>query len=240
MFVKTLVATRGANGLWSWEKLPKVQGYKKSYQRTPQKFTEEKGSLYLLEVDRVRLNKSFTAALKIVGTTYALVLMVTKGKRNTEFHTLLSVVSKHKMTKDGEKYIKMFEKIIRDFGVYVGKVGLNDTVFWYKDGDFPIDLVQIKKIYRLQPDMFYVLDGKLYYLRCIQNVAEDMFFKCVELAGGEHKLAVALSTDEKSLSKHLMNFRRLGFKQVKTFQLYVNLFSEYLKKNVPLFEVDHD
>jgi len=63
-----------------------------------------------------------------------------------------------------------------------------------------------------------------------------MFFRCVELAGGEHALASDLCIDQLTKERHLKNFERMSFKHDENFKTYVALFSRYLERNQTLFE----
>jgi len=238
MEIRTKVAERGIKNKWNWIKTPNVETYKKSYQRTPEKFVEENSSLYLISVNRKRLHSSFSAALKICGSAYALVLVMTNGETGKEFNRHLAVIQRHEFKSNGVEYIKHFEKIIKEFGIYVGEKR-DEALVWTK-GELPIQLANIKSIYRNQPDNFYILNGKVYWLRCIQTVVEEMYFKCISIAGGEYALAKALSTDETTFNKHYRSLQRMSFKQTRTFSTYGHLFANYLKRNRPLFEVDLD
>ena len=238
MHLKTIVAKRNDDGRWSWIKNNKLSALKKSYQRTPEKFIEENNNLYLIEVDKDRLNRAYSAVLKICGSTYALVLIMTNGETGKEFNTHHAYISRKTFKSKGEEYIKSFEKIIKTFALYVGET-TDDTIEWF-DGDYPIKLERIKSLYRQDHTLFYNLEGRLYYLRRISSVVEEMYFKALEIAGTDYALALALSTDDRTKQQHIMNFKRLGFKQAKTFSKYAQLFSDYIAKHQPLFEVELD
>jgi hypothetical protein len=233
--IKKKVAILKENGKLSWEKTPSTNTHKKLYQRNPSRFVMEKSILYLLEVNIKRLHKAYSSALKIAGTDYALVLMITKGEKGKIFNTHHTNVSNKNFIKRGEEYIKHFELIIKMYGIYVGEETF-DGVNWLNGGDFPIELNRIKKFYAIKPGMFYSVNKKLYYLRCYQETIENMFYKAVELAGGERELAKVLATDGKTEQIHIMSFRRLSFKQPKTFTKYAELLSTYLTRNISLFE----
>lgn len=240
MHFEKLVAVKKNDSLnWSWNKHPNLSAIKKKYQRTPEKFLEKDGHLYLLELNTVRLHKSYSASLKICGSVYALVLVITGGKMGKEFNNHHSYITDHKFKTRGEEYIALFEKVISTYGIYVGTVG-EDGVEWF-DGDYPVELTRIKSLYNSKTsENFYTLNGNLYYLRCISSVVEDMYFKSVAIAGSDYALARAFSNDERTKRQHIMNFKRLGFKQAKTFSLYAKLFSDYLERNQPLFKVELD
>ena len=236
MHFEKLVAVKNGKK-WSWNKHPHLSAIKKKYQRTPENFLEKDGHLYLLELNTVRLNKAYSASLKICGSVYALVLVITGGEMGKEFNNHHSYITDHKFKSRGKEYITLFEKVIKSYGIYVGTIS-EDGVNWFSNGDFPIELTRIKSFYSKTSEKFYTVDGRLYYLRCISSVVEEMYFKCVAIAGSDYALARAFADDEKTKQQHVMNFKRLGFKQAKTFSLYAKLFSDYLQRNQPLFEVE--
>lgn len=234
MYKKKHVATILSNGRRNWIKLPNLEALKKAIQRTPEKFIEENGKLYLLEIDRRRLNQSLTGALKISGSPYALVLLYTNGVKGKEFYALHSVITNKRFEKNPEKYIKIFEQVIERFGKYVGSE-TSDGVNWVET-DY-----KMSQRYKSHPELFYTVNKKIYFLKCVHSAIEDMFFSCVAIAGNENALAVHFAKgDNKERLRHLMNFKRLGFKHAKTFYEYANLFSDYLNKYRPLFEVNYD
>ncbi len=234
MYNKKHVATISANGRRKWINLPNIEALKKAIQRTPEKFVEENGNVYLLEVNKKRLNQSLTGALKISGSPYALVLLWTNGEKGKEFYALHSNITNRRFEKHGEAYIKIFEQIIERFGQYVG-CKTDDGVNWVET-DY-----KMSQRYKSHPELFYTVNKKIYFLKCVNSAIEEMFFSCVALAGSENALAVHFANgNEKERLRHLMNFKRLGFKHAKTFYEYANLFSDYLSKHRPLFEVNYN
>jgi len=243
MVNKIKVAKKAEKGRGKWCEWLHSK-YQKRYGRSQKNFVEEGGYLYLLEADMERLRASRDAALKICGSIYALVLTITNGDKDSkEFMRLHSNIQNNNFQKNGAEYTKMFEKIIRNFGLYVGMVEEHNRVKWV-DGEIilnhDVTLKAIQGIYYNDKSKFYTIDNRLYYLIPITVVVEDMFFAASAIAGGDHALALALGTDEKSKRTHYRNFQRLGFKQGRTFYRYANLLAKYLQRNKPLFEVSYD
>lgn len=236
MLLERKVAVKRKNGKFTWDNLADVNALKKMFYKKPERYIEKDSILYVLEVNKKRLHTSFTAALKISGTVYALVLMMTDGKYSgKDYNRHMGNLKQKNFKRNGEEYIKHFEKIIKNYGIYVGRQ-LEEGVEWYKEGDYPIKLTRIQNFYRTQSELFYVIDNNIYFLRCFEKNIIDLFYRCVELAGSERALAKAIADDARTEQQHIMNFKRLGFKQYKTFNFYVKKFSEYSRKNQPLFE----
>ena len=237
MTKKVRIAVLDKNNRFKWDDKPNKTVLRKSYKRNPDNFHLDRGTgiLYLLELNLKRLNQSYSASLKIAGSNYALALMLTKAKKDKEWHHIYQMLQSKGFARFGTKFPKLFENLIKNYGLFVG-MEIDEDIRWAVELELPIKLERIKLLYRTQPDMFYIIDKKLYYLRCYQETIQDMFFKCVELAGGERQLAKALATDGRTEQINIMNFKRLGFKQTKTFAIYAELFSKYLERNISLFD----
>lgn len=236
------VATVTSSKRLSWIQNSETAKFKKQFKRHPKQFTQKtvqgKTYLYLIEIDIKRLKKSLTAALKISGSVYALVLLITNGEKGKIFNQHHYNISNTSFKKRGKEYISIFEKIIKTFGIYVADINSEDKIIWCKKNNF-FDIKHVRAKYAKSPSNFYVINSKLFFLSKVKHIIENMYYECVEIAGDDNALSKALSSNSKEAHTHLMNFRRLGFKQDRTFYLYANLFSKYLEGNKEIKVENH-
>jgi len=238
------VASRNADSKlsWlSWKELPSLQYYKALYRNNPEKFTEVDGVLYLKQVDpkaKDRIMTLLSSCLKIAGSKYALALTLANGHRKSrEFYSHYDTI-KNGVFRDKLKWIEILEKYIKDHGKKAGVIN-DGQVFWSEVEEIDdIKISAIRTYYSERPGLFEKIDNVLFFLPTQNILLENMFFRCVELAGGEYALAAAIATDNKTKERHLKNFERMTFKHRDNFKCYSHLFERYLNNNQTLFEED--
>lgn len=239
MIKKKLVATIRTDGKWQWENLPNLNSVKKSYQRTPVKFVEEKPYLYLLYVDANDLQNALNAVLKITGSPYALVLILTKGQKGKEFNRHHFNISNNRLAKNDLDYFRTFETVIKNYGFQIGEK-VEDGVVWVTAEGLPMTLQWLKKLYKSDKDKFYTIGKKIYFLRHYKQPLEQMFFRSAELSGGELELAKSFSSCETEQRRHKANFTRLGFNRTPNFRIYSKKLEGFLLRNLPLPTMDRN
>ena len=249
IYTKKKVAIRNGSKL-KWDlTLPDIKAHKKAYHREMkntfktvknQRFLEENGILYLLIPNEERFQKAFNSALKIAGVSYVLALILAEGDVSSrEYYKHQNNISKKLFKKNKIEYTRLFENVIRKFGIHVGNIpnGKNN-VSWLSNSMAEIKRDTLKQLYSKDPSRFYLLENKLYFLSPLQHFVTKMFLESIKVAGSETALAKALATNDKEEKRYIMAFKRMSFRQIKTFIYYSNLFAEYLSKNRPLFEED--
>lgn len=238
----TMVARRGEDGRlrWlSWKELPRLQWFKTLYKTKPALFCEENGVLYKKSVSggtTERLRTLLNSCLKIAGTKYALALSLSDGDRQGHiFKTILETLNT-RMYQDKAHWVDVFESYIKECGVAVALV--RDGITRWEDAGFDavICTTTLKTYLVTKPELFEKVDNTLFFLPTQNILLENMFFRCVEIAGGEHALAVALSADRLTKERHLKNFERMSFKHEKNYRTYATLFSDYLERHQTLFD----
>ena len=249
IYIKTEIAKRiGAKLKWDLS-LAKVKAYKKAYHRElrntfktvkNKRFLEEEGILYLIEANEERFIKAFNGALKIAGVSHVLALILARGEgRSKDYYRHQSNISKKYFDKNKIEYISLFEQTIEKFGIHVGNIPRKDgNVSWLFSPMMEIKHSTLVQFYSQTPQKFYILGNKLFFLSPLQHFVEKMFNEGVKVAGGENALAKALATTESEEKRYRMAFKRMSFRQTKSFTYYSHLFAEYLQKNRPLFEKD--
>jgi len=236
------VAVRGSDHKlrWlSWELLPQLQWYKKLYKTNPCEFTETDGVLYKKSSSKESSEKVRTllnSCLKISGTTYALALTLCEGDRHSAtFYKTLEVLTT-RVFKDKTSWIEVFEDHIKDYGIRVANIDDVATHWIDSEDECALKPSVLKSYLCTKPEMFERV-GTLLFLLPTQNILlENMFFRCVELAGSEYALATTLSTDKLTQERHLKNFERMSFKHAENFKTYSKLFSDFLERTHTLFE----
>ena len=128
-----------------------------------------------------------------------------------------------------------FSAYIKQNAVCVGEM-VDGEVSWVED-TWALGISQKTMIEQWSREVscFEVLDNKIYYIKPKQEVVEDLYFKCVEIAGSELRLAKALARNiddvnnaKKQMLRNVSAFRRFSFAHRKTFAHYVDLFTKYL------------
>ena len=236
------VANRLDNGKlkWrSWRELPSLQHYKKLYKKKPERFTEIDGTLFLKDIDpkvNIVLHKSLLSAIQLAGSRYALALALANGDRTSkEFQAIYKNLS-NATFRDKLEWLNKLQGYIKTNALKVGVIDEN-RISWFEQPDFGLKVKTIKVYYSEKPQYFTEIDGFLYFLPPHNVLLENMFFRCVELAGSEHTLAKELANgDVKEFRRHIKNFERFNFKKEENFKLYSELFSIYLDRHRTLFD----
>jgi len=222
----------------SWEAIPNLQRFKTLYKTNPNLFIEKEGILYKKTVDAQtpeRLRTLLNSCLKIYGTTYALALALSDGDRKGAVFAKTLETLHTRCFQDKLHWIEVFEHQIREDGIKVA-LTKDGITLWLEPEGLSIQPSTLKSYLSNRPENFERIGIELFLLPSQHILIENMFFRCVELAGGEYALASWLSDDAKTLQRHLKNFERMGFKHAKNFKTYAELFSRYLERNQTLFE----
>jgi len=233
------VATRDDAGKlrWlSWKALPSLQHYKKLYRTNKERFIEIDGTLYIKDFKKgvdVEIHKLFLSCLQLAGSRYALALILSGGDRKSDtFNRVYKNLSNGNFSNKIYWY-DAFESVIKQRGIRAGIIN-DGKVSWFELDESYIQTNTLKGYYSSKPFLFEKIDNILYFLPTQNILLENMFFRCVEIAGGEYKLAAALGKTEKTRNRHLKNFERFNFKHDENFKTYMKLFSEYLRANQTL------
>jgi len=103
--------------------------------------------------------------------------------------------------------------------------------------NLPIKIETLHTYYSINKKNFIVIDKVLYYTKAQTIIIENLFFKCVEIAGNEHALAKYTSKGNyQKFQKHKKAFQRMSFKKSESIEYYSALFQEYLEKHHQLFD----
>ncbi len=223
----------------SWAELPLLQWYKKRYKVNPSEFKEVDGVLYreCTKLDATeKLRILLNSCLQISGTKYALALCLCNGdRRSATFYKTLEVLTKRNFT-DKQAWIEVFEDHIKDYGIKVAMVDDGVTHWEEINEECSVKPSVLKSYFSKKPELFEKIDNLIFFLPTHNILLENMFFRCIELAGGEYALASALSTDQLTQERHLKNFERMSFKHSQNFKTYSKLFSNFLARTQTLFE----
>ena len=236
------LAKRGKDGKlnWvSWSKLPNLHIYKRLYKAKPEQFVEREGKLFLkgAKIESKRVNELFNSCLKTSGTCYALALSLSGGdRRSAEFLKTFKTLESRCFS-DGNLWIAIFEQHIKTFGIKVAIVRSGVTN-WLESYDSEIKDNGLKSYFSRKPELFERIGDDIFYLKTQNILIEQMFFKCIELAGGEWSLANEFGANTVDKNRHFQNFRRMDFKHRENFVTYAKLFSGFLKKTQTLFYDD--
>lgn len=240
----TQVAKRGTGHTlqWlSWKRLPQLHWYKKLYASAPHLFSEVDGVLYMKKIIKKtseEIRMLLNSCLKIAGSTYALALELCNGdRRSAAFHETLKFLNQ-RIFQDKHLWVETLNNYIKEHGIKIALI--NDGItHWVEDNDdLHIKTSTLKSYFSNHPEKFEKVDDMLFLLPTQNILLENMFFRCVELAGSEYALASALSTDQLTKERHLKNFERMCFKHDKNFKTYSELLSRYLERNQTLFDED--
>lgn len=176
------------------------------------------------------------SCLRISGTTYALALVLCGGdRRSAIFQETLNSLDERDF-RDKHLWLKTFEDYIKSNGVKVAIIDDGITHWIEENMSTSIKPSVLKTYFCTKPQLFEKLDNILFFLPTQNILLENMFFRCVELAGSERNLAIALSSDRLTKERHLKNFERMCFKHANNFKTYASLFSNYLKRVPTLFD----
>ncbi len=233
------VARRGKDDqlLWvSWSKLPNLHVYKKLYKSNPELFSEKNGKIFLEsnKLNIKRVNELFNSCLKISGSCYALALSLSGGdRRSAEFIKTFKTLESREFS-DSSLWTSIFEQHIKTFATRVAIVK-NGATNWLESYDSEISSSVFQSYFSIKPELFERVGDDIFYLETQNILIENMFFKCVELAGSEWLLACNFGKNETEKVRHLKNFERMGFKHRENFETYAKLFSDFLKKTQTLF-----
>lgn len=240
----TQVAKRNGDGklIWqTWRELPSLLYIKKLYKEKPGKFAEIDGILYHKQVPKravERIRELLVSSLKISGSRYALALNLAGGDRNSiNFRRYYEKINDNRFI-DRLQWIEMLENYIKNNAVAVGTESDGRTVWLYQSETMGVSLQHVKTLFSQKPENFEKIGKIIYFLPTHNILVENMFFRCVEIAGSEHKLARAISVDQKSYERHIKNFERMSFKHRENFKCYSIHFSRFLKNHhsLPGFE----
>lgn len=238
----TQVAKRGTGQSlqWlSWKELPQLHWYKKLYDSKPELFLEKDGVVYMkreIKKTSEEIRLLLNSCLKIAGSPYALALELCNGNRKSAaFQETLNLLNQ-RVFRDKHLWDETFKNYIKEHGIKVALIN-NGMTHWIElDDDFHIKPCTLRSYLVTHPEKFERV-GEVLFLLPTQNILlENMFFKCVELAGSEHALASDLCVDNLTKERHLKNFERMTFKHDANFKTYSKLFSNYLERNQTLFE----
>lgn len=236
-----IVAHRKGNMLqWlSWKRLPQLQWYKKLYVTKPHLFTEVNGALHTktnMRTTTQQVSMLLNSCLKVAGSTYALALVLCDGDRKSaEFHETLEALNQRSFI-EKQIWLETFEAYIKEYGIKVALI--DDGITHWIENNYEIELkgATLKSYFSSHPERFERVDNMLFLLAAQKVLLENMFFRCVEVAGSEGALADWFSIDKLTKDRHLKNFERMGFKHNNSFKTYAQLFSDYLVKHQTLFE----
>jgi len=230
-----LVANRDDDGKLRWRSWKEIEleRLKQQYRKNPKNFTEIDGQLFHKKCNLKKVHTLYGSALVVAGSDGALALILANGVRaSKEFNRHHQNLMNKSFKRGCYEYIGLFSDVIKKNALAVGVE--DDGVKWLR---LPYHFADgtMQKYWGRKRHLFAVIDKVIYFLATQNILLENMFFKCVELAGGESALAEALSKDQLEKERHLKNFQRLTFKKRANFRLYSKMFSEYLTKHPSLF-----
>lgn len=205
-------------------------------------FVTKNNKLYVKKMD-VSLN-TYTlclmdSAVKIAGTNYAFVLdNLGNDRQHSEFKYFYKCLNTRKFGGKAEYFIRAFSQYIDANAEVVAEVR-DGTVLWTEDTWFlKINRQTLIEQYSRELHHFEILGNKIYYIQPRLALIEDLFFKCVEIAGDEERLIHLISYElhdnpkeyKKVAHRHRMAFARMSFSGTK-FSYYLSIFLNFINDN---------
>ena len=229
------------DGVWDW-KMDISDRYRQLYYLKQQqdRFSVKNNTLNVWMVNQDYLKTLVDGGIKVAGSGYVLALSLTGGDRASKEFTncYYNLTSDKKPTYYvGQQHIHMLEKYLKLHALACG-VEDDEKIRWRPPHFGEVELSTLQDYYSNDKSNFIVVDSALYYLRPYSMGLENLYRKCVELAGGDYALAVATAGDKKTVELHKKAFERGVFKQRKNSQYYGVVFENYLNKNQQLFDTE--